>query len=65
MARMTSRPWTEDDGDVAPPPWPPILGQPCRHCGRLGSDPDGDHTCPCPYSDADCPNHPAPEDPTR
>ena len=30
----------------------------CRHCGNVG--PQGeDHTCPCPYSDADCPVHPA------
>ena len=28
----------------------------CHHCGDVG--PQGeDHTCPCPYSDADCPNH--------
>ena len=30
----------------------------CAHCGRL-PDADGDHSCPCPYSDAECPDHPA------
>lgn len=33
----------------------PIEG--CRHCGQT-SDPDGDHSCPCPHSDEDCPDHP-------
>lgn len=28
----------------------------CYHCGKL-PDADGDHSCPCPYSDEDCPNH--------
>lgn len=31
---------------------------PCRHCASQQSDPDGDHSCPCPYSDNDCPHHP-------
>jgi len=31
---------------------------PCRHCATEKSDPDGDHSCPCPYSDNECPNHP-------
>lgn len=31
----------------------------CRHCGRL-PEADGDHSCTCPYSDAECPDHPAP-----
>lgn len=30
----------------------------CRHCGQ-GPEVDGDHSCPCPYPDADCPDHPA------
>jgi len=30
---------------------------PCDHCGRYESDPDGDHSCPCPYSDQDCEWH--------
>jgi hypothetical protein len=30
---------------------------PCDHCGTTKSDPDGDHSCPCPYSDNDCPHH--------
>lgn len=29
----------------------------CRHCGQLPDD-DGDHSCPCPYSDEDCEDHP-------
>jgi len=29
----------------------------CRHCGDFGPR-DGDHTCSCPFSDADCPDHP-------
>jgi hypothetical protein len=29
----------------------------CNHCGHVGKQGD-DHTCPCPYNDADCPNHP-------
>lgn len=28
----------------------------CKHCGKR-PEADGDHNCPCPYSDADCPNH--------
>lgn len=28
----------------------------CRHCGAL-PDADGDHTCPCPNPDDDCPTH--------
>ena len=28
----------------------------CRHCGR-GPDADADHSCPCPYTDAECPGH--------
>lgn len=28
----------------------------CRHCGRL-PDEDGDHSCPCPYRDEECPDH--------
>jgi len=30
---------------------------PCFHCGSSKSDPDGDHSCPCPYSDAECIDH--------
>lgn len=30
---------------------------PCWHCGTTKDDPDGDHSCPCPYSDNDCPWH--------
>lgn len=30
---------------------------PCWHCGTTEDDLDGDHSCPCPYSDADCPWH--------
>lgn len=30
----------------------------CRHCGKQ-PDADGDHSCPCPYTDADCPDHPS------
>lgn len=29
----------------------------CRHCGKPPED-DGDHSCPCPYRDDDCPDHP-------
>lgn len=29
----------------------------CKHCGA-GPDADGDHSCPCPHTDADCPDHP-------
>lgn len=29
----------------------------CRHCGKP-SETDGDHSCPCPYSDDACPDHP-------
>lgn len=29
----------------------------CRHCGKL-PEADGDHSCPCPYRDDDCPDHP-------
>ena len=29
----------------------------CRHCGHIGA-PGDDHTCPCPYPDEDCPDHP-------
>lgn len=36
-----------------------ILPDICRHCGS-GADPDGDHTCPCPYRDEDCPTHTGP-----
>jgi hypothetical protein len=25
----------------------------CDHCGAL-PDADGDHTCPCPHTDAEC-----------
>lgn len=28
----------------------------CRHCGDIGRG-LSDHTCPCPYSDADCRDH--------
>lgn len=30
--------------------------QACRHCGSLPDD-DGDHSCPCPYRDGECPDH--------
>lgn len=29
---------------------------PCRHCGALAEE-DGDHSCPCPYRDEECPDH--------
>lgn len=29
----------------------------CRHCGHVG-EAGSDHTCPCPYGDDDCPDHP-------
>lgn len=29
----------------------------CRHCGAL-PEADGDHSCPCPHSDQNCPDHP-------
>ena len=29
----------------------------CRHCGSL-PEADGDHSCPCPYRDDECPDHP-------
>jgi len=29
----------------------------CRHCGSPPES-DGDHSCPCPYRDDDCPDHP-------
>lgn len=28
----------------------------CRHCGAL-PEADGDHSCPCPYSDQECADH--------
>jgi len=28
----------------------------CHHCGKL-PDADGDHSCPCPYPDDECPDH--------
>lgn len=28
----------------------------CRHCGKP-PEKDGDHSCPCPNSDADCEEH--------
>lgn len=31
----------------------------CHHCGAL-PDVDGDHTCPCPNTDAECREHPRP-----
>lgn len=33
---------------------------PCWHCGA-DSDPDGDHSCPCPHHDNDCPWHTEPK----
>jgi hypothetical protein len=30
----------------------------CHHCGKT-PDADGDHTCPCPFHDNDCKEHPA------
>lgn len=35
---------------------------PCWHCGSAESDPDGDHSCPCPYHDNDCPWHRDPKE---
>lgn len=35
---------------------PPVSEDRCYHCGER-DDADGDHTCSCPYSDADCPDH--------
>lgn len=29
----------------------------CRHCGKY-PEADGDHSCPCPHTDAECPDHP-------
>lgn len=29
----------------------------CHHCAKA-PELDGDHSCPCPYTDAECPNHP-------
>jgi hypothetical protein len=29
----------------------------CRHCGKA-PEADGDHSCPCPYTDAECKIHP-------
>lgn len=29
----------------------------CRHCGKP-PEADGDHSCPCPHRDDDCPDHP-------
>lgn len=29
----------------------------CRHCGKP-PEADGDHPCPCPYRDDNCPDHP-------
>lgn len=28
----------------------------CHHCGSP-PDADGDHSCPCPYRDEECPDH--------
>lgn len=28
----------------------------CWHCGAM-PDPDGDHSCPCPNRDGECPEH--------
>jgi hypothetical protein len=36
-------------------------GERCHHCGSL-PDSDGDHSCPCPYTDDECPLHPKPGD---
>ena len=32
----------------------------CRHCGKPPEQ-DGDHSCPCPHSDNECPDHPLSE----
>lgn len=34
--------------------WPSML---CAHCGAP-PEADGDHSCPCPHRDEDCPDHP-------
>lgn len=31
----------------------------CHHCLYVGPT-GGDHTCPCPHHDNDCPDHPLP-----
>jgi hypothetical protein len=31
----------------------------CHHCGSP-PDADGDHSCPCPHRDEDCPDHTRP-----
>lgn len=32
----------------------------CNHCGALPES-DGDHSCPCPFPDHECPDHQARE----
>lgn len=43
------------------PPTEPTAsyGVTCRHCGHVGPR-DEDHSCPCPYSDETCYQHPEP-----
>lgn len=36
------------------PPAPIVF---CRHCGKP-PEADGDHSCPCPYTDDECKDHP-------
>jgi len=43
-------------GAEEPPPWPRVTLAQCHHCGHIG-DPAEDHTCPCPFSDAECQAH--------
>ena len=31
----------------------------CHHCGKP-DEADGDHSCPCPYRDEECHDHPKP-----
>ena len=38
---------------------------PCWHCGTTENDPDGDHSCPCPHHDNDCPWHKNPDGSAR
>ena len=39
---------------------PGRVSSPCRHCGKP-PEADGDHSCPCPYRDDECPDHPLSE----
>lgn len=51
-----------DDQPTTDQPPTVTVTEACRHCGRL-PDADGDHSCPCPYPDHECPDHGRPPAP--